>query len=797
MNSVWLLVAAKERKMPPKPSVVVDEELVEKFKKIGLDATKAKEAASNANLSTSLQEVMKEAETVDGCDKDVGQLLYLISIKYPANALKHRATLAKFIAAKTVTSINVTQSMDYLRKVAGQELDLADFTASCGVGVVITREQVRDAVAAYVAERLDDLKQSRYRYNMGVYLAQVRERLKWADAKDIKEEMDAKVLEVLGPKTEADNAPLPKEPKAPKAKPAAAVAADENNNSPLPFEIEKQSITFPDPSDNIQQTPEILAKHLKTTGGKIVTRFPPEPNGYLHIGHAKAMHLDFGYAKKNGGKCYLRFDDTNPEKESQEYIDSIIDSVKWLGHEPCEITYSSQYFDELYDLAVELIKRGFAYVCHQTADEIKKGREEMTDSPFRNRSVEENLRLFDDMRKGKIEEGKAILRMKGDMKHPNPCMRDLIAYRIKFHPHPVSGDKWVIYPSYDYTHCLVDSIENITHSLCTLEFEVRRLSYNWLIDVLGLYRPVVWEYARLNLTHTVLSKRKIIRLVKEKVVNGWDDPRLSTLNAFRRKGYTPESINLLCETIGVTRTNNTTIPYELLEFCLRQDLNDKVTRAMVVFDPIKVVITNYPENESEEITVKNIPHIATSGTHTVPFSRVVYIERNDFRLQDDANFFGLAPNKEVLLKYAYNIKCNEVIQDAAGKVVELRVTYDKTNATKTKTIHWVSSKAGAQPTPVEIRLYEHLFTQEDLGDDWFDQVNPNSLKIITTALADATVLGSKPYDRFQFERIGFFCTDEDSTPEKLVFNRTCLLKENKEKPSAKADPRKARAAPKK
>eukprot|EP01133_Synstelium_polycarpum_P012925 gene12925-15182_t len=743
--------------MPPKPAV--NEELAEQFAQIGLDTTKAREAASNASMAASLQECIKEAGIEGACEK----------------------SLCRRIAAKTVTLINAQACMDYLRRVANEPLNVSEFESACGVGVVVTRAQVKDCVAAYLADHAADLAEKRYRINIGVYLANVRETLKWADGKDIKEEMDAQMLAVLGPKTEADLAPPAKAPAKPVAKAATAVAAPEES---VP------TITFPAPEDNIQNTPALLANHLKTTGGKIVTRFPPEPNGYLHIGHAKAMHLDFGYAKRNGGKCYLRFDDTNPEKESQEYIDSIIDSVNWLGHEPCEITYSSQYFDELYQLAIELIKRGFAYVCHQTAEEIKEGREKMTDSPFRNRSVEENLRLFDDMRTGKYEEGKAILRMKGDMKHANPCMRDMIAYRIKYHVHPMSGDKWIIYPSYDYTHCLVDSIENITHSLCTLEFEVRRLTYNWLIDVLGLYRPVVWEYSRLNLTHTVLSKRKIIKLVTEKIVNGWDDPRLSTLNAFRRKGYTPEAINSLCETIGVTRANNTTIPYELLELCCRNDLNDKVTRAMVVLDPLRVVITNYPEGETEEVEAFNIPHKPEAGKHKVPFSRVLYIERSDFRLEDSSDYFGLAPNKEVLLKYAYNIRCEEVIKSSTGQITEIRATYDKTNASKTKAIHWVSSKSGEQPMEIEVRLYEHLFLQEDLGDDWLQQINPNSLRIVQGALADVTLAGAKEYDRFQFERTGFFCVDKDTTPSKIVVNRTVSLKENKEKPSAKADPRK-------
>eukprot|EP01132_Coremiostelium_polycephalum_P010669 gene10669-13068_t len=751
----------------------MSEELVQLFAGIGLDPTKAKEAAKNNKLSSNLKEVITEAKVGSGCEKSVGMILYQLATKYPPNALKHRSKLCEYIVAKKVTNSNLAACLEFLRKTANEELNVAEFEQSCGVGVVITREQVAKAVAEYLAKNQAELLEQRYHFNINAGMATVRQSLMWAESKDIKEEIDAQVLALLGPKTEKDLAPPPK-----KAAPKE----------------EEREIRFPDPKENVQATPKLLQDHLNATGGKIVTRFPPEPNGYLHIGHAKAMYLDFGYAKQNGGKCYLRFDDTNPEKENQEYIDSIIDSVKWLGHEPCEITYSSQYFDQLYEMAVELIKRGYAYVCHQTAAEIAEGREKMTDSPWRNRTVEENLKIFEDMKKGKIEEGKAILRMKGDMKHDNPCMRDLIAYRIKFHHHPVSGDKWCIYPSYDFTHCLVDSIENITHSLCTLEFEIRRLTYNWLIDVLGLYRPVVWEYARLNLTNTVLSKRKLITLVQKGIVSGWDDPRLSTLNAFRRKGYTPEAINLLCQTVGVTRTNNTVIPYSLLEHCCRQDLNEKAVRAMVVLEPIKVVITNYPEDQTEDLEIANIPTLKEKGTHKVSFSKVVYIERSDFRLEDHPDFFGLAPGKEVLLKYAYNIKCNEVVKDEAGNVVELRVTYDKNNTNKTKTIHWVSSPAGQNPIKIEVRLYEPLFLTSELGDDWLEQINPKSLQVINGAVADNTVVGSKEFDRYQFERTGYFCCDKDSTPEKLVFNRIVSLKEDKVKaqldPKAKPDPRK-------
>jgi len=512
------------------------------------------------------------------------------------------------------------------------------------------------------------------------------------------------------------------------------------------------------------------------------------------------MHLNFGYAKKMGGVCYLRFDDTNPEKEDMEYFNSIIDNVKWMGWEPWKITYSSHYFPKLYELAVELIKRDKAFVCHETKEQMQAGRRvegqlEGRPSPWRNRPIEESLRLFEDMKKGKFAEGEAVLRMKGDMSSPNPNMRDLVAYRIKYVPHPIAGNEWCIYPSYDFTHCLIDSLEDITHSLCTLEFESRHESYNWLIDQLSLYRPVVWEYSRLNLTHTVLSKRKLIFLVKNGYVRGWDDPRMSTIYAFRRKGYTAEAINMFAEKIGVTRAPNM-IPFSLLEQCCRLDLDPKVPRAMVVLRPLRVVLTNV--TDTEEVTVPNQPpNYKDKGTHKVPLTRVVYIERTDFRTQDEKGYYGLAPGKQVLLKYAHNITCTDVVYDANNEVVEIKATLDRGSTTKVKgVLHWVAEGSHK----VEIRLYDHLFKSEninDLGDNWVQDINPNSLEVIEGAMADVSLNNAAVGDKFQFERQGFFVVDKDSTPEKKVFNRTVTLKESKEKKTVVAPPKAAAAKSKK
>jgi glutaminyl-tRNA synthetase len=527
-------------------------------------------------------------------------------------------------------------------------------------------------------------------------------------------------------------------------------------------------------------------------GGRVHTRFPPEPNGYLHIGHAKSIHLNFGIARDFNGKCNLRFDDTNPTKEEQEYIDSIIEDVRWIGGEwNGDVLYASDYFEQLYQWAVQLIKAGKAYVDHLSAEEIREYRGTLTqpgkESPYRNRSVEENLELFERMRKGEFKEGECVLRAKIDMASPNINLRDPTMYRIRYDEHPRTGNKWCIYPMYDYAHGQSDSIEGITHSICTLEYEDHRPLYDWFLDQLGIYHPQQIEFARLNLTYTVLSKRKLIRLVQEKHVRGWDDPRMPTISGLRRRGYTAQAIRDFCDMIGVAKSNSTA-DIAMLEYCVRQDLNKHALRVMGVLKPIKVVITNYPENYVEELEAVNNPEDPSAGKRIVPFSRELYIEQDDFMEDPPNKFYRLAPGREVRLRYAYFVKCDEVIKDADGNITEIRCTYDPAtkggdapDGRKVKaTIHWVSAPHAVD---AEVRLYNHLFDRpnpndEEEGKDFTDYINPNSMEVLTNAKVEPSLKGVPAGTRYQFERLGYFCVDPDTTDEKTVFNRTVTLRDD-------------------
>ncbi len=550
-------------------------------------------------------------------------------------------------------------------------------------------------------------------------------------------------------------------------------------------EINKDSLNF------IEQ---IIEEDLKT--GKhqtILTRFPPEPNGYLHIGHAKSICLNFGLALKYGGKTNLRFDDTNPEKEDVEYVNSIMEDIKWLGFQwEGEPKYASDYFDQLYEYAVRLIKEGKAYVCELTPEEVSTYRGTITkpgiESPYRNRSIEENLLLFEKMKNGEIEDGKMMLRAKIDMASPNMLLRDPIMYRIRKVPHHRTGNKWNIYPMYDFAHGQSDYIEGITHSICTLEFEIHRPLYDWFLDQIaetGKTRPRQIEFARLNLSYTIMSKRKLLELVEKKYVSGWDDPRMPTISGFRRRGYTPESIRNFADEIGVAKRDGI-IDVSLLEYFIRQDLNKKVERRMAVLNPLKVVITNFPENHTEELEAINNPEDEGAGKRKISFSREIYIERDDFMENPPRKFFRLSPGKEVRLRYAYFIICNEVVKDENGQIIELRCTYDP--ATKggnapdgrnvKATLHWVDAKTSKD---VEVRLYDRLFLKEDPnnveeGQTYLDNINPNSLKIIT-AKAEPDLVKVNAGDKFQFERLGYFVVDKDSKTEKVVYNRTVTLKD--------------------
>ena len=543
---------------------------------------------------------------------------------------------------------------------------------------------------------------------------------------------------------------------------------------------------------------EIIEKSLADGAVKqIHTRFPPEPNGYLHIGHAKSICLNFGLAKRYGGLCNLRFDDTNPVKEDVEYVDSIKEDVNWLGFQWAEEHYASDYFEQLYDWAVELIRKGKAYVDDQSQEEIRLNRGTVTvpgkESPWRNRSVEENLDLFARMRAGEFADGEKVLRAKIDMAHPNMLLRDPIMYRILHSEHHRTGDKWCIYPMYDYAHGQSDSIEGITHSICTLEFDVHRPLYDWFIQQLGIFESHQYEFARLNLTYTMMSKRKLLQCVQEGIVMGWDDPRMPTICGLRRRGYTPESIRMFADKVGVAKRDNV-IDLGLLEFCVREDLNKRTERRMAVLNPIKVVITNYPEGETEMISCVNNPEDESAGHREVPFSREVYIERDDFMEVPPKKYFRLSPGNEVRLRYAYLIRCNEVIKNEQGEIVELRCTYDpmskggqSSDGRKVKgVIHWVSAPHAKE---AEIRLFDRLFTRESLDDieegkTIKDYLNPASLTVVK-GYVEPSLAGTAPGSKYQFERIGYFCADKDSSVEKPVFNRTVTLKDSWSKMAAK------------
>lgn len=537
---------------------------------------------------------------------------------------------------------------------------------------------------------------------------------------------------------------------------------------------------------------EIVAGDLKSGKHKsITTRFPPEPNGYLHIGHAKSICLNFGIAKKYGGKTNLRFDDTNPVKEDTEYVDSIKEDIKWLGFQWVEEHYASDYFEQLYQWACDLIKKDLAYVDDQSLEEMRENRGTVQtpgkNSPYRDRSVEENLDLFERMRNGEFPDGSKTLRAKIDMAHPNMHMRDPIMYRILHTSHHRTGDKWAIYPMYDYAHGESDSIEKITHSICTLEFDIHRPLYDWFIAQLGIFPSHQYEFARLNLNYTVMSKRKLLQLVKENHVNGWDDPRMPTICGLRRRGYTPESIRNFCEDIGVAKRDNI-IDYTRLENALRDDLNKKAQRVMVVLNPVKLIIDNYPEGKSETLQAINNPEDETAGTREVSFSKELYIERDDFMENPPKKYFRMTPGQEVRLRYAYIVRCTGVDKDENGEITAIHCTYDEnsrggnpSDGRKIKgTIHWVDANKHCN---AEVRLFDRLFRSEspdkvEEGHSFLENLNPDSLKVLNDCKAETFLSSAHSLDKYQFERLGYFSVDYDSTAEHLVFNRACTLKDS-------------------
>ena len=530
----------------------------------------------------------------------------------------------------------------------------------------------------------------------------------------------------------------------------------------------------------------------KKWNGEVITRFPPEPNGFLHIGHAKSFCLNFGIAAENeGGHCHLRFDDTNPVKEEARYVESIQEDVRWMGWDWNEhLYYASDYFDQMYDYAVQLIKKSLAYVCDLDAEEMREYRGTLTtpgkDSPYRNRSIDESLDLFSRMKQGEFKDGSRVLRARIDMSSPNMNMRDPVMYRILHAEHHRTGSKWCIYPTYDWAHGLEDSIESVTHSICTLEFENHRPLYDWYLDKLEVHHPQQIEFARLELTYTVMSKRKLLQLVEEKHVVGWDDPRIPTISGMRRRGYSPESIQEFCRRIGINKFNST-IDIALLEHCVREDLNKTSNRVMAVLRPLKVVIDNYPEEQEEWMDAVNNPEDPEAGSRKVPFSKVFYIEQDDFMEDPPKKFYRLAPGREVRLRYAYFITCTDVIKDDNGQIVELRCSYDPAtrggnspDGRKVKsTIHWVSATHALR---AEVRLYDHLFAKERPedtadGEDFKSNLNPESLTTLSDCMIEPSLKDANTLDRFQFERLGYFCLDRETAKEKMVFNRTVTLRD--------------------
>jgi len=778
------------------------DELVRIFQNVGLAEKKAIETANNKKIGPIFSTAIVEAGLQEGCDKTTGALLYFLAGKIPKDS-KHIGYIAKKIASKDLASNDQVQAaVKYVADV--DEIDEAKFNEECGVGVVVTQEEVQAAVKSLLESRKDELVEKRYTL-VGPLLANLRQQLKWASPLMLKEELEKGVVALIGPKDDRDD-PKKKKAKAKKENKKQAPAAQKKqtgNTSKacqlnLDFIFEGELAKLHKPGGNKQIKESLMEEHLKATGKKVYTRFPPEPNGFLHIGHAKAINVNFGYAQAHGGVTYLRYDDTNPEAEEEKYFTSILETVKWLGFKPWKITYSSDHFDKLYELAVDLIKRGKAYVCHCTGEEIKEQRGGENkgpryDCPHRDRPIEENLQEFQNMKDGKYKEGEAILRMKMDMQNPNPQFWDLVAYRVMYTKHFRTGDKWCIYPTYDFTHCICDSLENITHSLCTTEFRMSRDSYYWLLDALEIYKPVQWEYGRLSITNTILSKRKLNKLVSEKIVNDWDDPRLFTLPALRRRGFTPEAINAFVRDVGVT-TANTIINVSRLENYVRDHLNDIAPRIMTIMDPLKVVITNLADDFVQEITVPNKPRDESMGSHKVPFTKTIYIDRSDFREQDDPNYYRLAPNKTVGLLYVeHPITCTEVIKDGEGNIVEIRAKYEDQNARKPKTfIQWVAeSPKHNSPVEIEVREYSNLFLHENPMDStavpggWLSDINPNSLTVVPKAFAEVGINNCKVEDKFQFVRVGYFCVDSDSkldsNPKKIVVNRTVTLKEDSNK----------------
>lgn len=770
-----------------------NQDVVKAFITLGLTEQKAKETVKNPTVTKILLSILNEVRGVR-LPEGAGMLLYQLGTQIKPQSIQHLPFLVKYVSSKKLDSkLRVDTALDYVLA-HPSNINITEFESYCGVGVVVTPEEIEKIVEKHINYCKDEIVKMRYKFNTGILMQKIKLELPWADGKAVKNEIDLQIIDLLGLKTEADLAPVSKADKKSSRPPKIESNQKKHSEEKEVLEVTKslsildvmKKVNFHAPGENYktegyvitENTHKLLQEHLKHTKGQVRTRFPPEPNGILHIGHAKAININFGYAAVHNGLCFLRYDDTNPEKEEEKFFIGIKDMVEWLGYEPYKITHSSDYFDQLYILALQLIKNGLAYVCHQSADEMKGFNPQP--SPWRNRPIEENLQLFEDMKNGKIDEGVATLRMKVTLEEGK---LDPVAYRVKFIPHHRTGDKWCIYPTYDYTHCLVDSLENITHSLCTKEFQSRRSSYYWLCNALNMYCPVQWEYGRLNVNYTVVSKRKIAKLISEGIVQDWDDPRLFTLTALRRRGFPPEAINNFCAQLGVTGAQSTVDP-SMLEAFVRDILNSTAPRHMVVLEPLRITIKNFPHSKTVDLEVPNFPNKPELGYHKVKFGKVLYIEKSDFVEIAGKDYRRLTKTQNVGLRHAgFVLSVVDIVknENEINEIICECIKVEKAHVKPKAFIHWVS-----EPFEVEVRVYSSLFKHKNPEDaqevpcGFLSDCNLESLKIFK-GYADESILPVKSYEKFQFERIGFFSVDPDTTKEKPIFNQTVGLKEDAKK----------------
>ena len=798
------------------------EVIINLLKSFQVQDTVIKHVTESKKLCSKVEKTFSIANLNSG-SSEVGNALIFLAEKLDETYFHRLPFVVEYIKTKKLLNQHqIEVVVDYL-KTKGMDLpiDPLEFEKSVGIGQIVTVENIQKSIDEQLKSKKCLIELERYKFEHVKILNEVKKDFAYLDKRLALDMIVKSIEKLLGPKTEEelkeDNHRLEFKNLSEKKKKVKDSEKKKKENqvsevfsSQEEARLEELKNLIKSYDDNFKNkiknsgvdedankdesikldkivgrdmvsalnTKETMEKHLAFTKGLVYTRFPPEPNGYLHIGHAKAMRFSFTSASKKGGKTYLRFDDTNPDKENNEFIENIKENVKWLGYEPFKITHASDYFDDLYRLAQELIRRGKAFVCNQSKEEISESRDKGIDSPYRNRSVEENLELFKKMKQGRFQEKECCLRMKIDMKHPNTAMRDPVAYRIKYSPHPHTGDKWCIYPTYDFTHSINDSLENITHSLCTLEFEVRRDNYYWLLEALDLYRPFVWEYSRLNISNFVMSKRRLQHMVENRIVRGWDDPRMPTINGLRRRGYTPEAINHFVDTVGVTRRGNENfVSIKLLENSVKLDLDKKASRSMAVVDPLEVKIVNLEETKYFKTPL--FPKNKELGEREISLTNKIYIERKDFEEEAGEDYFGLTLKQEVGLKYSGILKVVKVNRDNDGKVLSLECSFSPEERQTKGRIHWISDKDKVQ---VEIRWYDVFFKSENpnsLGNNWMDDMNPDSEKIYRSSLVNKNIAnnGLNVRDHFQFERLGYFVVDPDTKTglNNFVFNLTVKL----------------------